>query len=215
MSDEERELVLEHLRIRYVGQMEYFDDLFEEVLQSMEDEGFLDDTLLVLWTDHGEQFYERDAWGHAFGLYQEETGAVALFNHPEIEPQAWEGPTSHIDIAPTILHYLGIEQPEAITGHVAGTAPDNRVLLQVTSGQKGANLRATVGSLRMDLGYESGRRQAFDYSSDPDEIEDVCDLDASVDAALWTALEGYADTLEPLLVDYRRSATYKGCNGSD
>jgi arylsulfatase A-like enzyme len=211
MSEEERELVLEHLRIRYIGEMAYFDDLLEEVVQDMEDSGYLDDTLLVLWTDHGEAFYERSAWGHSYYLYQEETGSVALFNHPEIGPQAWTEPTTHIDIAPTILSYLGVEQPAEVTGQIVGTAPADRVQLKLTSGQVGPQLRATSGSLRMDLDYRSGLRRLYDVTSDPGEQEDICDLGVGRHAGLWNALEAYADRLEPLLPMYARYAEPRGC----
>jgi arylsulfatase len=211
MSAEERELVLEHLRIRYIGQMAFFDDLLEEIVADMEAEGFLDDTLLVLWTDHGEQFYERNAWGHAFNLYQEETGAVAMFNHAEIGPQAWTEPTSHIDVVPTIMHYLGVEQPAEVTGQVATTAPADRVLLHVTSGQKGPLMRATSGPLRMDLNYETGHRRLFDYTSDPAETQDLCDFGDESHVALWAELEAYADRLAPLLNTFERNTDYRGC----
>jgi arylsulfatase A-like enzyme len=211
MEPDERALVIEHMRVRYEAEMRYFDDMLEDVVDEAEEQGFLDDTLLVLWTDHGEQAYERNNWGHAYRLYEEESGAVAFFIHPEIEPASWDAPTTHIDIAPTVLSYLGVERPDIIEGLPVGEALDDRVILQITVGQLGPIFGATTGDLRMYYDFRFNAVGVFDYAADPSETQDLCDLGDPDQAALWNELDAYVDRVEPLLHEYDRGAGEVAC----
>ena len=204
MPEEERDLVLEHLHVRYRGEIAWFDQQLSQVFDEISQAGLLEDTLVVLWSDHGEQTYERERWGHAFQLHPEETAAFAMFASPDIEPGSWTEPTQHIDIAPTVLDLLGIETPAEVTGVPVGLADPERTLLHLSLGQLGPQLRASRGVLHMYNGFTSGDLTVFDAEADPDEVEDIRDLDDAAQAALWTQLEAYAQQIEPLIPEYER-----------
>jgi arylsulfatase len=204
MDAEERELVLAHLRVRYDADMRYADDMLAQLFDEIELSGLLEGTTVMLWTDHGEQTYERDAWGHALKLYEEEVGAVVLVWRPDIEPMAWTEPTSHIDIAPTALRQLGVDLPDAITGAPVGEAEPERVLFHVSSGNAGLQLMARQGDRRLHYEWSTGALLGFDLSSDPDEQSDLYDAFDPDWTTLWEALDTYADELEPLLPEHTR-----------
>ncbi len=204
MSEDERNLVLQHLQVRYEAEMDYFDDVLVDLFDDIETTGFLDNTVVLLWTDHGEQSWEREKWGHALDLYEEEVGAVAMLWHAGIEPMSWSEPTSHIDIVPTVLQTLGLDIPDEVTGSPVGEADADRILFHVTVANAGPKLMASAGSLRMHYSYAEGTLEVYDLDTDPSELNDLYDAFDPEQTALWEALDAHADELEPLLPEYTR-----------
>ncbi len=204
MDEAERNLVLEHLRIRYDGEMAYMDDVLADIWSDMNGRGMLKNTLVVLWTDHGEQTYDRTHWGHAYELYSEEVGALAMFWHRDMEPRAWDGPTGHIDIAPTVLQWFGIDLPSEITGYPVGEAPEDRTLYHDAVGRVGPLVQVTQGDHRMHYGYMDGSLEVYDLIADPGETTNLYDAFDPDHTVLWEQLDAYADELEKLLPEYTR-----------
>jgi arylsulfatase len=205
MDEEERALVLQHLELRYDGEMAYLDDVLAGIWSDANSRGLLHNTLVVLWSDHGEQKYEREHWGHAYELYAEETGAIALFWHHGIEARAWTEPTSHIDIAPTVLDWFDIPLPDEITGYPAGDAPYDRPLIHDSIGRVGPLIQISRGDLRMHYDYGDGKLEVYDNLADPTQLSDLYDPFDPDHTAMWELVDAYADELEPLLAEYNRT----------
>jgi arylsulfatase A-like enzyme len=92
------------------------------VLQRLHDAlaemGHLDDTLVVIASDHGEAFSERGYEGHARFVYRETTQVPLIMSFPfRLEPGiVVESVTRNIDIWPTILDLLGLPAMEDVDG---------------------------------------------------------------------------------------------------
>ena len=73
--------------------------------------GILDRTLIVITSDHGEQFFEHGANEHGNSFYDEVLRVPLIFRLPEKIPSGLRIPfnVSNIDIKPTILDVLGID----------------------------------------------------------------------------------------------------------
>jgi len=103
----------------YDGEIQYVDFALGSVLQEIEDEGFLENTIIVLTADHGEEFWEHGKFGHGHCLYPEVVRIPLLIYLPPAIGE-WTGVVSeyvsHIDIAPTILDYLGVPPDENMEG---------------------------------------------------------------------------------------------------
>jgi len=205
MEPDERDLLMQHLELRYDGEMAYEDDLLTSIWSDANSRGMLDDTLVVLWTDHGEQMYEREHWGHAFELYEEEAGALAMFWHRDIEPRVWNEPTSHIDVAPTVLQWFDIPIPSEVTGYPVGEAPFDRPLYHDTVGRLGPLVRVNSGDLSMFYDYQDGGLEVYDSAADPTQSTDLYDPFDPDHTVLWELTDAYADELEPLIPEYRRT----------
>lgn len=81
-----------------------FDSYIEEVVTFLKDKGVYDDTLLIINTDHGQQFYA----GVPLPL---------LFKFPNSQLVGKKTvPSQRIDIAPTILGMLNVKTPEWMEG---------------------------------------------------------------------------------------------------
>src|SRR5206468_1313962 len=59
---------LDRMRRLYAASVRYADDWLERLLARLEEAGLLDDTLVIVCSDHGENFGERDLITHAFSL---------------------------------------------------------------------------------------------------------------------------------------------------
>ena len=86
----------------------------------------LEDALVVVFSDHGEQFFEHGALEHNNSLHAQETQALAVFWADNLVPVAVSTPTAHPDLAPTSLEALGVAAGSEMTGQPAGTADPGR-----------------------------------------------------------------------------------------
>jgi membrane-anchored protein YejM (alkaline phosphatase superfamily) len=90
----------------------FFDDHYTGmILDEVKRRGLLEDTIILITGDHGEEFFETGFWGHtsAFSSYQARVGFVLYIpgrGHGEIDYI-----TSHHDVTPTFLKLLGYTTP--------------------------------------------------------------------------------------------------------
>ena len=99
----------------YQNALLYEDDLINRVINVLKSTGKIKHTLLVITGDHAEEFNDNRAgyWGHGsnFTLYQTQVPLI-IYNPKDSLPAAYDFPTGHIDIVPTLLKdYLGCRNP--------------------------------------------------------------------------------------------------------
>jgi arylsulfatase A-like enzyme len=78
----------------------------------------LDNTLIVVVSDHGEEFMEHAWTGHGSTLYQEQTHAVFMMWNPKLfpTPRRVAEPVQLIDLMPTVLDLLDIPVEGVVQG---------------------------------------------------------------------------------------------------
>lgn len=113
-----REL-LQKTRQLYDEFIPYIDAEFARIFSFMEKEGLLENTWIVLTSDHGEMF-ERGAFGHATPhLYQPLVHIpLIIFEPGQKTRKDIYTPTSCTDIVPTLLHVTGQPIPPWIEGNI-------------------------------------------------------------------------------------------------
>lgn len=103
---------------RYDNALEYVDKQVGKVYQALEAQGLLDNTMIVLSSDHGEHFYERGYVTHGKSISETETRVPLLISWPaKLKPQVMGRPASTIDILPTLAQLIGLPRPLAWQGH--------------------------------------------------------------------------------------------------
>ncbi|MDH3199364.1 MAG: sulfatase [Myxococcales bacterium] len=109
----------ERIEALHDGEISYHDEHFGKFLVKLRELGLDDDTLIVITSDHGEEFQEHGSWGHGHSVYQELLGVPLLFRWPGVIPAgARVGPVvSTTDIAPTVLEATGVPIPREFEGH--------------------------------------------------------------------------------------------------
>ena len=102
----------------YDGEVASLDAELEHLFQELDRRRFLDNAVVVITSDHGEEFYEHGGTWHGVTLYNE-TIQVPLLVVPPGDGGARpvEGNVSLVDVAPTILELLHAPAPPAFEGH--------------------------------------------------------------------------------------------------
>jgi arylsulfatase A-like enzyme len=107
------------MRALYAGEVTMTDAWLGRFLERMEELALMENTLLILLSDHGACLGEHDATGKPYwALYPELTDTVFMMRHPQGKGAGNRSDyyASTHDVAPTILSMLGIEKPEQMDG---------------------------------------------------------------------------------------------------
>ncbi|WP_341645329.1 sulfatase-like hydrolase/transferase [Thauera sp. SDU_THAU2] len=116
---------------RYINAVHHLDSQLGKLMAHLERRGLLEDTLVVITGDHGEEFMEKGRWGHNSTFVDEQVRVPLLLWVPGREPRRIDARTSHADLLPTILPLLGVTNPPSdyAIGHSLFDPQPNRVLL--------------------------------------------------------------------------------------
>ncbi len=104
---------------RYRGEIEYVDARLGELIADLERRGLWSDLLVVVTSDHGEEFLEHGGWWHGLTLYDEQIAVPLLVKWParrRATGPRWEAQVRSIDVAPTLLGRLGAPVPPSMQG---------------------------------------------------------------------------------------------------
>jgi len=103
---------------RYDGEVLHNDWSLEQLSNKLKALGILDDTLVIVVSDHGEEFWEHGWTGHGQSLYQELAHGVLVMWGPKWipGPRRVSEPVQLIDVMPTVLDLLGLKIPDVVQG---------------------------------------------------------------------------------------------------
>ena len=145
----------------YDGEIRYTDDaLIGPVVAALKKRGLYDDTLVVVLSDHGEEFYEHGSWGHSHDVYDESLRVPLVMKFPKSR-RAGAGPAPVVrltDVLPTILEEAGVPFDPA--------AFDGRSLRPVIDGRETADRPVTADLADNVLGYRTPQRIAVSAGRD-------------------------------------------------
>ena len=99
------------LRSDYQRSISLDASVFEKRLAELEGSGLRDDTLVIYTSDHGELLGEGGMLGHSSPMRPELVYVPTVLIHPDIPNVIIkQDPYHHVDILPTVLDVLGLEQ---------------------------------------------------------------------------------------------------------
>ncbi len=178
---------------RYDEEITAADVAVDRLLRQLHDVRGTDNAVIVLTSDHGEQFLDHGGWEHSTTLYEELIRVPLIIKAPHPLPGIVKTQVQLIDLFPTLLEYAAITVPEPIAGHSLSAAlhgvDESRPAYSEIAGSQYA---VRVDGWKL-IASSDGSRQLFELGEDPNEQHDV--------AARQTAR---ADELERLL--YRNLA---------
>ena len=190
----------------YNGEITYHDDQLVALQDKLAELGLLKDTVIIITSDHGEEFYDHGSVGHGHSLYEELLHIPLVVRLPGTETTAGAAPArdsdevSLVDVFPTLCDLLGVECPAEVAGHslvprLKAEARDDFPSARVSDflmSQK------TIRMGRFKLIYRGLRTTLFDLENDPDETRDLSDeypiALVTLRDALSRHLERFADT---------------------
>ena len=204
------------VRALYDGEMRVFDDWVGEHLGKLRSLDLLDDTLILLMSDHGEELLERGHVGHSSAnlcgnLYDESMMVPLIMWHASALPKGRvvKGLVSLMDVMPTVFDLMGIDMPGS---------PEGRSLLPLIRGEAGEHRRESyaevppagwqrlIGDERririvrtldwklicnVDLATGDKRYELYDLRADPGERNDLYRPDHEQVAGLRAKLDAH------------------------
>ncbi len=99
----------------YLASVTYADHLLGRVLDRLEETGLADNTYIVLWSDHGYHFGERNVF-HKFTLWERSLRSPLIFAGPGIAQGEHKEPVSNVDLGKTVSSLMEIQTPESWAG---------------------------------------------------------------------------------------------------
>ncbi|MEA3399783.1 MAG: sulfatase [Armatimonadota bacterium] len=185
-SPEERQ----RIRDAYVAEVEFFDRWLRRLVAVLRSADLWDHSLIVLWSDHGEEFWEHGGWEHGQSLFNELLHVPLLIRLPgQREGHTIADPVSLLDVAPTVLELCGLDVPKAMHGRsiaplISGQSalPDKRIWLE---GCCHGCIRKGVLSGRYKLLYyvSAQRFELYDLRKDPGEHHNIHGLPHAPDTS--------------------------------
>jgi hypothetical protein len=159
---------------QYRNALHYGDVSLGALIEGLRERGMEDNTVWVVYGDHGEAFSQHQGnYGHTFLLYDENVHVPFLIAAPGLmrQPERVRKVVSLVDTAPTILALTGIPLPPIYQGR---TMLDNspRMALFFTDYSLGL-LGLRDGPWKFIYEIESGRTRLFDLERDPGERSDL------------------------------------------
>ncbi len=110
---------MDHFEALYDGEIAYGDNEIGKLLRVLDETGRSDDTLVLLTSDHGEEFLEHGGVHHGYTLFNEVIRVPLVLRYPPAIPKGTviDGRiVQSLDVVPTILDIAGIERPETMQG---------------------------------------------------------------------------------------------------
>lgn len=120
MMQEEPERLDDHdtetLEQLYDAELRYTDQQLGRVIDTIEENVGLDETLVAVTADHGEAFGEHDKFGHHVSPYEELVRVPLIISGANIESRTIRQQVQLLDLPPTLLRLSGLDVPEEMDG---------------------------------------------------------------------------------------------------
>jgi arylsulfatase A-like enzyme len=110
---------LEHIIALYDGEIGWTDEHVGKILADLDKLKLRDKTVVMLLSDHGEEFFEHGRKGHRQTLYDEVIRIPLIVRYPGHVPAGLRvrRQARMIDVAPTLLDLVGMPAPTNVMGH--------------------------------------------------------------------------------------------------
>lgn len=104
----------------YDGEISYTDYHLGKLFEKLKALGLWNDSLVVVFADHGEEFEDHGSVHHVHSLYEELLHVPLLIKLPGGRPSGWQKRVPQVmqtlDIGPTVLQVAGLKQPQSFQG---------------------------------------------------------------------------------------------------
>ncbi len=173
----------EHLVALHDGEITQHDHFLGKFIERLKAMGIWEDTLLVITSDHGEEFDDHGSWGHGHSIYQELLHVPLMFRLTQRLPAGARVPevVSTMDIPATVLELIGAppmpdDEGKSLVPFMLGDQPpgppvafsdfqdDRRV---ITAGHWKFLLRGNLTSTMFDLQADPRERAQLSSADRP------------------------------------------------
>jgi len=192
----------------YLEKVRAADERVGNFLQFLRQSGLLDRSIVILFSDHGDEFMEHNAVDHGATLYEEQLHVVMMIRFPGFAKRHdVQTPVRTIDIFPTIFDSLQFQNPAGI---------DGKSLLPLLRGQKQElpifaetdyrlyrHLRSyRKGDYKLIIDLQDGEKELFNLKDDPHEQKNISSSEPRITYEMEQALRTWLDRSRTNPQDY-------------
>lgn len=110
------------------------DRVIQRIFTLLERKGYLQNSVAMIVSDHGEAFGEHGTYGHIHTIYQETMAIPLLIYDPHKKKYGTDTYATQLDVAPTIIDRLGLPVPETWQGKsLLRPSTDSRLTVHQTT----------------------------------------------------------------------------------
>jgi len=169
---------LDYLRALYDAELRQTDQVVAELLTRLEQLGLRERTIVLVTSDHGEEFLEHGTLKHGYQLFEETVRVPLILAVPGAPARrVGDAALQHIDLAPTLLELVGLPVPgtfrgQSFAGLLRGESLPERPMVLETA-WRGVDIKALRrGRWKLIVDRVAGTRRLFDLETDPAELHD-------------------------------------------
>ncbi len=164
----------------YAAETEWTDDNLAPVLEELRSSGLWDSSIVVFWSDHGEEFWEHSSWQHGQSFFEDQVHVPLLIHMPgQTERVTVDEPVSLLDVMPTLTDLCGLQGPQVrgvslaplLRGEVDRVEPHSFFMEALYRGGISKALLAGDYKLIYDVYFD--RFTLFDVTRDPAELTNL------------------------------------------
>lgn len=183
------------LRTQYDEVVAQIDEEFGKLVRYLEDTGLLDNSYVILTSDHGQMF-ERGIEGHTTPvLYEPILHIPLVIRRPgQTQREDVHTLTSNVDMLPTILHLAGQPIPERCegrilpglggdidaTGSIFAIEAKNNPARQPLTQYTGAIFKGDYKLVNYQYPGYADVSELYDLKNDPEEMNDLAESQATI-----------------------------------
>ena len=204
----------------YDGEVAANDASFGELMAGLVERGLVENTVIVVLSDHGEEFFDHQGWTHGNTLYAEMLDVPLIIRIPGVAPKSIPEIVQHVDVFSTLLDLAGVEaQPGVFGTSVRQLWSGDSEREWINRGLSHLQIKERFGEAWVDPGFKMLTRRLgngeirtslFDRVEDPSEHVDLAEERSELVRALMVRyreeLAAAGGSLEGVEVDAEREA---------
>lgn len=175
----------------YYASVSYIDEQVGKVLKAVESNGLSNNTVIILWSDHGWHLGEHGIWGK-HSLFDYSLKSPLIIKLPNQPGARIDAVVESVDIYPTIVQLCGLGAPDLL---------DGTSLLSLMKKEKdkdraaysyfkqGISVRTSRYRLTKYFRKEEPAIELFDYLTDPNETRNLANQNPEIVNKLMPLLE--------------------------
>ena len=164
----------------YLACVSFVDHQVGIVLNALEKSIYKENTIVVLWSDHGYEIGEKGTFGK-HTLWSESTRIPLIIKLPWMKGgKKINNPVELLDLYPTLLEVTNLpknplNEGKSLISIINGKIEDLRPAITTY----GINNHSLINETHRYIKYEDGSEELYDLINDPNEINNIADRDGS------------------------------------
>lgn len=201
---------------KYKGAVNYVDKCIGDLIATLINHQILEDTLIIITSDHGESLTEHDMFFDHHGLYEVTTHVPLIVFYPKLfsQPKKIQGLVQHVDLVPTVCDYLGINDQDlgcdgsSMRPLISGEEKDFRdvAFFEESYVQRKIGLRNKThkyiyapdgtGMCNYCQKVHAGVEELYDLRRDPEETQNVVSVERKIADQMRIELDSVIQKLD-------------------